>query len=75
MAALLGREVVTRDCRTVRIRIAFHPGERCFEVSNPAIEKSPAGVPTSPPLQTRKAEWRDWHLALPASPVLFRLTL
>lgn len=45
MPALLGREVVTRDYRTVRIRIAFHPGERRFEVSNPAIQKSPAWVP------------------------------
>ena len=45
MAALLGREVVTRDYRTLRIRIAFNPGERRFEVSNPAIERSPAWVP------------------------------
>ena len=41
-AALMGREVVTRDYGTVRIRIAFHPGERRFEVLNPAIGKSPA---------------------------------
>ncbi|HOL44444.1 MAG TPA: DUF262 domain-containing protein [Methanothrix sp.] len=39
MAALLGREVITKDYETVRIRIAFHPVEERFEVSNPAIAK------------------------------------
>jgi hypothetical protein len=39
MAALLGREVLTKDYETVRIRIAFHPGEERFEVTNPAIQK------------------------------------
>ena len=33
MAALLGREVLTKDYETVRIRIAFHPIEERFEVS------------------------------------------
>jgi hypothetical protein len=42
MAALLGREVLTKDYDTVRIRIAFHPREERFEVSNPAIAKDPA---------------------------------
>ena len=37
MAALLGREVLTKSYQTVRIRIAFHPLEERFEVSNPAI--------------------------------------
>ncbi|GMV06943.1 MAG: hypothetical protein AMXMBFR53_32180 [Gemmatimonadota bacterium] len=44
MAALLGREVLTRDYETVRIRIAFHPGEERFEVRNPAIEKDKAWI-------------------------------
>ena len=44
MAALLGREVLTRDYETVRIRIAFHPGEERFEVHNPAIEKDNAWI-------------------------------
>ena len=44
MAALLGREVLTRDYETVRIRIAFHPGEERFEVHNPAIEKDKAWI-------------------------------
>ncbi len=39
MAALLSREVLTKDYETVRIRIAFHPREERFEVANPAIRK------------------------------------
>lgn len=42
MAALLGREVLTKDYETVRIRIAFHPQEERFEVANPAIRKDTA---------------------------------
>lgn len=45
MAALLGQEVLTKDYETVRIRIAFHPQEERFEVSNPAIQKDPAWLP------------------------------
>lgn len=45
MAALLGREVLTKDYETVRIRIAFHPEEERFEVANPAIQKDPAWIP------------------------------
>lgn len=45
MAALLGREVLTKDYETVRIRIAFHPVEERFEVSNPAIQKDAAWLP------------------------------
>ena len=37
MAGLLGREVLTKDYETVRIRIAFHPQTEKFEVANPAI--------------------------------------
>ena len=44
MAALLGREVLTKDYETVRIRIAFHPGEQRFEVRNPAIAKDGAWI-------------------------------
>lgn len=39
MASILGREVLTKDYESTRIRIAFHPQERRFEVSNPAIRK------------------------------------
>jgi hypothetical protein len=45
MAALLGQEVRTKDYETVRIRIAFHPLEEKFEVSNPAIQKNSAWIP------------------------------
>lgn len=45
MAALLGQEVLTKDYETVRIRIAFHPVEERFEVSNPAIQKDASWVP------------------------------
>lgn len=44
MAALLGREVVTKNYDRVRIRIAFHPLEEKFEVSNPAIAKNAAWI-------------------------------
>jgi hypothetical protein len=44
MAALLGREVLTKDYETVRIRIAFHPQEERFEVANPAIRKDLAWI-------------------------------
>ncbi|MCE5187450.1 MAG: DUF262 domain-containing protein [Planctomycetaceae bacterium] len=44
MAAILGREVLTKDYETVRIRIAFHPLEERFEVANPAIRKNPAWI-------------------------------
>src|SRR4029453_3663000 len=45
MAALLGREVLTKDYETVRIKIAFNPQEEQFEVSNPAIKKDSAWIP------------------------------
>jgi len=44
MAALLGREVLTKNYETVRIRIAFHPQEERFEVANPAIRKDTAWI-------------------------------
>ena len=44
MAAILGYEVVNKDYETVRIRIAYHPMEERFEVSNPAIAKNKAWI-------------------------------
>lgn len=44
MAALLGEQVVNKDYEKVRIRIAFHPLEEKFEVSNPAIAKNAAWI-------------------------------
>jgi len=45
MAGLLGQHVLTKDYQLVRIRIAFHPIEEKFEVSNPAIAKDVAWIP------------------------------
>lgn len=44
MASLLGHEVLTKDYDTVRVRIAFHPVDEQFEVSNPAIQKDAAWI-------------------------------
>ncbi len=44
MACILGREVLTDDYETVRIRIAFNPVEEKFEVTNPAIAKDKAWI-------------------------------
>lgn len=44
MASLLGREVLTKNYETVRIRIAFHPQQEKFEVANPAIRKDVAWI-------------------------------
>lgn len=45
MAALLGDEVLTKEYKTVRIRIAFHPIDQRFEVSNPAIRRDASWIP------------------------------
>src|SRR5262249_49332066 len=44
MAALLGHSVLTKDYETTQIKIAFHPLEEKFEVSNPAIQKDTAWI-------------------------------
>lgn len=44
MAALLGREVINKDYEKIRIKIAFHPDEKQFEVSNPAISRDPLWI-------------------------------
>ena len=50
MAALLGQEVINQDYETIRIRIAYHPLERRFEVTNPAIAKDAAWIPDIAPI-------------------------
>lgn len=45
MAALLAQEIVNKDYKRVRIRIAFHPVHKRFEVSNPAIAKDASWIP------------------------------
>jgi hypothetical protein len=49
MAALLGREVLTKDYETVRIRIAFHPLEGGSKSPIPPSARTRPGSPTSPP--------------------------
>lgn len=44
MAGILGREVLTKDYETVRIKIAFNPQTEKFEVANPAIRKDQAWI-------------------------------
>ena len=44
MAALLGREIVTKDYKIARIKIAFNPQEKIFEVANSAIKKNRAWI-------------------------------
>lgn len=39
LAAMLGRSIINKNYRKVRIAIAFHPGEERFEVTNPAIRR------------------------------------
>jgi len=38
-AAIAGDQVVNKDYKQIRIRIAFHPIDERFEVANPAIDK------------------------------------
>ncbi|AFD26704.1 GmrSD restriction endonuclease domain-containing protein [Deinococcus gobiensis] len=44
MASLLAHEVINKDYKQARIRIAFHPVLEKFEVSNSAIQKDPAWI-------------------------------
>lgn len=45
MAALLGEQIIDKDYKRIRIKIAFNPIEEKFEVSNPAIQKNKAWIP------------------------------
>ena len=44
LAAMLGRSIVDKSYRKVRISIAFHPSEERFEVTNPAIRRDRAWI-------------------------------
>lgn len=44
LAALLAKQVITRDYRRTRISIAFHPHEERFEVTNAAISRDRAWI-------------------------------
>ena len=50
MAAMLGRPVINKDYKRVKIRIAFNPLTEAFEVLNPAIEKDHGWIPDIAPL-------------------------
>ena len=41
---MLGRQIVNKNYRRVRIAIAFHPGDERFEVTNPAIQRDRAWI-------------------------------
>lgn len=45
MAALLGKEIITKDYKKTKITIAFHPIRKKFEVTNPAIQKDKTWIP------------------------------
>ncbi|TMW72763.1 DUF262 domain-containing protein [Alteribacter natronophilus] len=45
MAAISGKEVVTKEYSKRRIKIAFNPIEEIFEVQNPAITKDKKWIP------------------------------
>jgi len=49
-AAILGKYVVNQDYRKVKIKIAFHPQDERFEVSNPAIQKDVKWISDISPL-------------------------
>ncbi len=49
-AAVLGQYIIDQDYRRRKIRIAFHPDEERFEVTNPAIEKDKRWVADIAPL-------------------------
>jgi len=44
MTSILGWEIVDKDYQKRRIKIAFHPVEKRFEVANPAIEKDKSWI-------------------------------
>ncbi|MBF3132122.1 hypothetical protein HLV31_39860, partial [Pseudomonas aeruginosa] len=60
-AAIAGQQVVNQDYQQVRIRIAFHPIEERFEVSNPAIEKDKTWLPDIAPIVN--GEQRSYKVA------------
>ncbi|MGE4545687.1 MAG: DUF262 domain-containing protein [Pedobacter sp.] len=49
-AAILGHYIIDQNYRRRKIRIAFHPDEEKFEVTNPAIEKDKRWVADIAPL-------------------------
>jgi hypothetical protein len=44
MTSILGNEIIDKNYRSIKIKIAFNPIERVFEVSNSAIQKDPRWI-------------------------------
>lgn len=66
-AAILGHTVKNTDYEDIRIKIAFNPVERRFEVSNPAIQKDVTWIADIAPFlsgQQRQSELRKSYCAL-----------
>ena len=55
-AAILGQTVKNADYEDIRIKIAFNPLEKKFEVSNSVIEKNAAWIPDIAPLLSGEAK-------------------
>lgn len=53
-AAVLGQQVINKDYKKVKIKIAFHPSEEKFEVLNPAIEKDKKWINDISPIITNE---------------------
>jgi uncharacterized protein with ParB-like and HNH nuclease domain len=49
-SAILGEEILNKEYKKVRIKIAFNPIEEKFEVLNPAILKDSSWIPDVSPL-------------------------
>ena len=60
-AGIAGEQVVNKDYKKVRIRIAFHPIDERFEVANPAIDKDRSWFSDISPIIT--GETKSYKLA------------
>jgi len=49
-AAILGQQIIDKDYRKKRIKIALHPIDERFEVFNPALEKDVSWIPDIAPV-------------------------
>jgi uncharacterized protein with ParB-like and HNH nuclease domain len=58
-AALLGWTIINKDYQRTKIKIAFHPVERRFEVTNPAIRKDKAWLADISEVLSSKTEVPD----------------
>ncbi len=59
MTAMLGQDVINKNYQRGRIRIAFHPQDYRFEVTNPVIQKDSTWIPDiavtfSPEIKVRR---------------------